>query len=819
MVALRPDFVFRGHQSAVNCASFFADDRFLVSGDQEGQIIVWNMLLKKQFAAVPQAHAGPVLAAVGFGDDTIVSQGRDNRIAVWRLDSSEFSGALSVKATLAVDSMSFCKYAFAQDSGGMRWIAALEEAGAGKAYIYNINTGHRQAVDIGRSLNTKSGSRDDPLMCLDLVVENEGVLGLLVGYESTTLQYFEIALGSGEQPIAVARKHSVSTAHREPMMGISYDRQRRRVYTCAADNMVCCYMLDSSGFHEAFAPCLLKNPGSSDVKCFSEMSAAPLVAVAGWDYALHILDLELNHICDLPFHRAALTSVDASTLSPRYSEHIADPVVRQRWDARTQWLAVASRDSRITLWDAKKLMQHLSAIHYSIDLVLVSTALAGIRRSTGLTPALGGADSTVRSVARAYLDIGERTLDIAKSQLADSKYFKRDIAAEASEDDERCMVIGSYCVTKELGSGSYGTVYSVKHSKTGNKYAMKVYHKASLRKRVQAAMMRRARGGGPMRGGLMRGGPGRGGLFAMRQAVRDQQDAEAADPFSLIRMELAVSKKLKHPNLVHLHEALNDPEHDDLYLGKYCVAVIDLCDGGPVQKLNMEEATSEPIDEKDAHRYFAQALLALEYLHEHDIIHRDIKPDNLLVAEDGTLRISDFGESVLLKQHGEKVRGTTGTPAFMAPELCQGADEVSGEAADIWSLGICLYSFIYGRLPFKGSTLPEVFESIAGDELKFPGPHNDHLQDLLSCLLERNPDRRITIPDIRAHPWVTQDGAYELPSKEANCQNAVLQITQEDLDSVIQPIYDIMPVIRAVAKLRRFRRRIKEGRGQEPKEA
>ncbi|KAI8324671.1 DUF1748-domain-containing protein [Martensiomyces pterosporus] len=65
-------------------------------------------------------------------------------------------------------------------------------------------------------------------------------------------------------------------------------------------------------------------------------------------------------------------------------------------------------------------------VHFSVDLVLISTALAGIRRSTGLTPALDGADSTVRGIVKGYLNIGERTIDYAKSQLSDTRYFKRE---------------------------------------------------------------------------------------------------------------------------------------------------------------------------------------------------------------------------------------------------------------------------------------------------------------------------------------------------------------------------------------------------------
>ncbi|KAI8324670.1 WD40 repeat-like protein, partial [Martensiomyces pterosporus] len=341
----RPAFVFRGHQAPVNCVHFFADDRFLASGDQDGQVVVWNMLLKRQLVAEPDAHAGAVLAVCGVGSDTVVSQGRDNKLNIWKLGASEFSGVLNATESLDVDSMSFCKFTLAEGAE-TAWIAALQDAGAGKALIYNIGKGTKSALAIGRTSQTKAGGRDDSPMCLKLVPMGDQLLGLFVGYESTTLQYFEIAIGPGV--CSATRKHSVKTAHEEPIMGVDYDAESKRVYTCAADNRVCCYTLDASGLHEATAPCLLKHPGSSEVRHFT---SPPLVAVSGWDYALHLLDEQLNHRRDVLFHRAALTSVDISSLSQEYSQHISDPIVRQRWSSRPRWLAAASRDSRISLWN------------------------------------------------------------------------------------------------------------------------------------------------------------------------------------------------------------------------------------------------------------------------------------------------------------------------------------------------------------------------------------------------------------------------------------------------------------------------------------
>ncbi|KAJ2402512.1 hypothetical protein GGI23_000661 [Coemansia sp. RSA 2559] len=358
---------------------------------------------------------------------------------------------------------------------------------------------------------------------------------------------------------------------------------------------------------------------------------------------------------------------------------------------------------------------------------------------------------------------------------------KYTVAAQVSESGDGDMVVGDYVIIEELGHGSFGTVHLVKSKTTGEAFAMKEYSKANLRKRQQATMMRAEIGGGG--GGMPPMRPGRGGLFAARRMLLQKQSSEEdMDPFYLIKAELAILKKLQHPHLVGLHEVLNDAEHDVLYL---------------------------------AHKYFTHALLALEYLHEHDIIHMDIKPDNLLLTDNDVLKIADFGESVMPSDSRHKVKGASGTPAFMAPEQCQGIEEISGEPADIWSLGVCLYGFIFGTLPFKGSTVVEIMDSISSDAISFPGPHDGQLQDLLLRMLERNPDARITIAEIREHPWVTQGGTFELPSKEDNCKNVVSTITQEDVDNVLKPIFDIMPVINAIAKLRIIRRRLRERREAE----
>ncbi|KAJ2493829.1 Guanine nucleotide binding protein (G protein), beta polypeptide 1-like [Coemansia sp. RSA 2050] len=347
---IQPDFVFRGHQAAVNSVCFFSDDCLLVSGDQDGCLIVWNMMLKRQLAKVTGAHTAAILSVCGLGTDTVVSQGRDNKLCIWALDASEFSGELRLIRTLAVDSMNFCKFSYATFQG-TSWIVFLLGAGAGEACLLDVSSGEQNSLDIGHQSRTKAGSRDDLPMCIKLVASagedrDSQELELFVGYESTMLRQFLINVSDTKMPAALRR--SVTTAHSEPIMSLDYDSQRQLVYTCAADNKVCCYAADGSRFKEHAAAVELKNPGSSEIRCFS---ALDLVAVAGWDYATHLLTSDLVPTASIAFHRAALTSIDVSALSTAGADGIADEYVRQRWNSRSRWMAVASRDSRISLWD------------------------------------------------------------------------------------------------------------------------------------------------------------------------------------------------------------------------------------------------------------------------------------------------------------------------------------------------------------------------------------------------------------------------------------------------------------------------------------
>lgn len=133
-------------------------------------------------------------------------------------------------------------------------------------------------------------------------------------------------------------------------------------------------------------------------------------------------------------------------------------------------------------------------------------------------------------------------------------------------------------------------------------------------------------------------------------------------------------------------------------------------------------------------------------------MHRDIKPDNCLVTADDCLKIVDFGVSEMFAndQPDMNTAKSVGSPAFMPPELCVARHgEVSGRAADIWSMGVTLYCLAFGHIPFERTGMLEVFEAIRVDKLSLPDDCDRGLADLLQKLLDKDAATRIKMDDIR----------------------------------------------------------------------
>lgn len=132
------------------------------------------------------------------------------------------------------------------------------------------------------------------------------------------------------------------------------------------------------------------------------------------------------------------------------------------------------------------------------------------------------------------------------------------------------------------------------------------------------------------------------------------------------------------------------------------------------------------------------------------MIHRDIKPDNLLLSDDDVLKIVDFGVSEMFEKSADmRTTKSAGSPAFLPPELCGKHGDVDGRAADIWSMGISLFCLRYGKIPFNRDGVLEMYDAIKDETPQLPDGENPVFVDLIRSVLEKDPDKRIKMPQLR----------------------------------------------------------------------
>uniref|UniRef100_A0A8C3UG22 Calcium/calmodulin dependent protein kinase kinase 1 n=1 Tax=Catharus ustulatus TaxID=91951 RepID=A0A8C3UG22_CATUS len=217
---------------------------------------------------------------------------------------------------------------------------------------------------------------------------------------------------------------------------------------------------------------------------------------------------------------------------------------------------------------------------------------------------------------------------------------------------------------------------------------------------------------------------------------------------------------------------------------------------GPV----MEVPSEQPFSEEQARLYFRDIVLGIEYLHYQKIIHRDIKPSNLLLGDDGHVKIADFGVSNQFEGNDAQLSSTAGTPAFMAPEaISQTGKSFSGKALDVWAMGITLYCFVYGKCPFIDEYILGLHNRIKTKPVEFP--EDDELKELILRMLDKNPETRITVPEIKVHPWLSRGGAEPLPLEEEHC--SVVEVTEEEVQNSVKTIPSLPAVILVKAMLRK----------------
>eukprot|EP00536_Pseudo-nitzschia_multiseries_P001802 jgi/Psemu1/181949/e_gw1.23.200.1 len=231
-----------------------------------------------------------------------------------------------------------------------------------------------------------------------------------------------------------------------------------------------------------------------------------------------------------------------------------------------------------------------------------------------------------------------------------------------------------------------------------------------------------------------------------------------------VEREIALMKKLCHPNLVRLYEVINSPKSDSLYMVLEYMPLGEILtfqehDGTFKRSENLRHKEIEGLvnggyfDEEHAALYFVDILHGLAYLHQHHICHRDLKPENILISDRGIAKVGDFGVSHIFEEEDYAHRRTW---CFWSPEMCSESNlkGFSGYAADLWAAGICLYIFVTGKLPFYSTVPLDLFEMVVEIDVQYSGLGlSDSLVDLLKSCLEKDPNKRAGVGDCLHHPF------------------------------------------------------------------
>ncbi|TKY54710.1 CBL-interacting serine/threonine-protein kinase 6 [Spatholobus suberectus] len=266
-----------------------------------------------------------------------------------------------------------------------------------------------------------------------------------------------------------------------------------------------------------------------------------------------------------------------------------------------------------------------------------------------------------------------------------------------SEGQSTTLVQGKYELGRVLGHGTFAKVYHARNLQTGQHVAMKVVGKEKV---IKVGMMEQ------------------------------------------IKREISVMKKVKHPNIVELHEVM--ASRSKIYIA------MELVRGGEL----FNKVSKGRLKDDVARLYFQQLISAVDFCHSRGVYHRDLKPENLLLDDRGNLKVSDFGLTAFSDHLGQDglLHTTCGTPAYVSPEVIakKGYD---GAKADIWSCGVILYVLLAGFLPFQDDNLVAMYKKIYKGDFRCPPWFSLEARRLVTKLLDPNPNTRIGISKVMESSW------------------------------------------------------------------
>ena len=267
--------------------------------------------------------------------------------------------------------------------------------------------------------------------------------------------------------------------------------------------------------------------------------------------------------------------------------------------------------------------------------------------------------------------------------------------------DENPVILNDYTLIKDIGEGNFGKVKLAKLKSTKEKFAIKILDKEKLKTQTKSTLFN----------------------------------------------EIEIISRLDHKNIIHVEKILED--------SKNYYIIMEYCEKGELFDYIVNK---ERLNPAEASLFFYQLINGVEYIHQQGFAHRDLKPENLLLTKEKILKIIDFG--LCHDFDGENYLTTKcGSPSYAAPEILKGYP-YDGFKTDIWCCGIILYAMLCGYLPFDGDNNQEIFQSIVECKPEFPDFLEDDSINLLIWILNSEPNDRISIEEVKCHPFYLKGKSY-----------------------------------------------------------